>query len=1029
MKAGCRRRHLGNVLGPAAAWPASSSPPPLFPAPLLFPSSWRLRSSLSGGLALVVALLLTLGASARELPFQRAAPGTQLQDLPKTAPAPAAAAVAPGELVDAGDVYTVPGRGAVRLLRSKTQIAVRFAEGVPREDGLRAVRALRGVRPHEAAGRAVFRGGGAVEFLRSTDRTRPLEAAALRAAPAVRSAYPVLYDPKTKLRLAPTDEILARFAPGTQAAEIAAAATAAGLRLVGRVGPAALESYRFRLVHPKTADPLIVARQLAAQPRVRWAQPNFVREFQHFFTPGNPLFPQQQTLRNTGQNGALPAADVEAPAAWDQTTGHSGIVVAIIDDGVDTAHPGLRIFQNLGESGPGQATDGIDNDGNGLIDDVQGWDFADADNQPSPVGTNGHGTACAGIAAGTFGAATKTAGIAPGCTILPVKIADDTGEFTTDEIIGSAITYAAQYADVLSNSWGGGSESAFINDAIDYATVQGRGGKGCPVFFASGNGASTWYQGGGRYRLSTQGLSGAYYFSFALVKGVDVEGEDKVRIDNVCLLGSDGYTHLTSVLGDQDFEWFNPTLGNWWLFSSTGLDFWSLESDNALTGTGGFLSATSPAMASGEVAWLFAPLMQVTGQETLAFAGSISIAEDSELYVAVYEPNPTTGNLDFFGAYGPLNGVPEPDPAITYPANQPNAISVGASTDRDLRADFSQWQGALDFVAPSNGGWNDVSALDPLGAVGWTPEDFKTSFGGTSAATPLAAGIAALMLSRQPDLTALEIRTLLRQTCDQIGFEPYSNGVAPHYGHGRVNAARAVAAALPAIQVADEHIAEVAPGSTTTATLTFTLTEPTVRDVTFEYATSDDSALAGIHYTAASGIVTFPAGSTTRTFSITIQGALLTQPNRVFFVNLTAPANATLARPRAVIFITAQDSDEDGAADYWEQANEFDPADPADGPLDRDGDGQSNAAEFFAGTDPTAASDVLRITNWEKTVTGYRVRFPSVAGRVYQIEASPVLSPPKWSEVKEIQGTGAELSVEVPSPLDATHFYRVRVAR
>src|SRR5439155_16897039 len=138
------------------------------------------------------------------------------------------------------------------------------------------------------------------------------------------------------------------------------------------------------------------------------------------------------------------------------------------------------------------------------------------------------GTGTARIAAATFGAPSKTAGIAGGCTILPVKIADDSGDFTTDDIIGAALLYAAQYADVLSNSWGGGSESPYIDEAIDYAVAHGRGGKGCPVFFATGNYASTWMNGGGRVRLSTEGLNGSYYFGFYYGKNATSGGEETI---------------------------------------------------------------------------------------------------------------------------------------------------------------------------------------------------------------------------------------------------------------------------------------------------------------------------------------------------------------------------------------------------------------------------------------------------------------------------------------------------------------------
>ena len=253
--------------------------------------------------------------------------------------------------------------------------------------------------------------------------------------------------------------------------------------------------------------------------------------------------------------------------------------------------------------------------------------------------------------------------------------------------------------------------------------------------------------------------------------------------------------------------------------------------------------------------------------------------------------------------------------------------------------------------------------------------------------------------------------------------------MAAHYGSGRVNAARAVAAALPAISVADVSLPEVVPGATATATLTFHLTAPAVRDVTVHYATADDSAIAGTHYTAASGDVTFPSGSDTQTVALTINGSILTQPDLVFFVNLSAPTDATLARTRAIVVITARDSDGDGMADYWEIAHGFNPNDPSDGPLDRDGDGQSNAAEFFAGTNPDNPNDRLRITAIAKIANGFRLRFPSVLGRTYQVEESATLVSPTWSPLLEIPGTGSELQVDAVAPGGRQHFYRVRVIR
>ena len=980
-----------------------------------------------------LSIVLTLGGFAHwcsagnELEFHRAAPGTRLEDLAKAPPT--IPTLAPDELTDAGDQYVVPGHGVVRLLRSNSQVAVRFAEGVSTTRGMVSLKSSASLPPHELTGRAEFRKRGSWQFLRGLDRTKSISATALRAAANVTYAYPILVDPQTKLRMAPTDEVLASFEPKMTLPQIKALGAKVGLRLTNYVGAPEMNAYRFRLADPKRADPLRVSRDLASLPSVRWAQPNFIREMRHYFSPSNSLFGDQQTLNNTGQNGAVPHADAHATSAWDLTTGANSIVVAIIDDGVDIDHPGLRIFTNPGETGGGKDTDGVDSDGNGLIDDVHGWDFANGDNNVRPIGTNGHGTGCAGIAAGLFNAQAKTAGMAPGCTLLPVKIADDTGNFSTDQVIGEAITYAAHYADVLSNSWGGGSESPFINAAIDYAVTSGRNGKGCPAFFASGNGAGTWYQGGGRYRLSTTGLSGSYYFSFALVKGPTSAGEDTVRVDNICLLDADGYTHKTTILPDQDFEFFNADTYRWWLFSSAGAPFWSLSSDNALTGTGGFSSAASPSLTNGQIAWLFSPLFSVSGNETLAFAGSISIATDSGLYVAVYQPNAVNNNLDFVGAYGPLSGVPDTDINVTYPANYSNAIAVGASTDCDLRSDYSQYHGKLDFVAPSNGGWNDVATLDPLGNVGWTSSDYKMSFGGTSAATPLAAGIAALMLSRNPSLTATEIRNLMHNTCDKIGYDSYTNGVAEHYGYGRVNAARAVSAALPTMEIPDVSHQEVTPGTTATVTVNLTLSAPTVRNVTVSYMTADGTAVSGANYTAASGMVTIPAGATTAAINLSINGSSLAQPYLSFFVNFSNPVNAVLAKSQAVIRIRARDSDGDGMADYWEVLHGFNPNDPADGAKDRDGDGETNAQEFVAGTDPDNSTDFLHISGLEPIAGGFRIRFNSIAGRVYRVEHADSLQAPAWVTLAEVNGTGSEMQVDDTSASGTrvSQFYRLIV--
>lgn len=141
------------------------------------------------------------------------------------------------------------------------------------------------------------------------------------------------------------------------------------------------------------------------------------------------------------------------------------------------------------------------------------------------------------------------------------------------------------------------------------------------------------------------------------------------------------------------------------------------------------------------------------------------------------------------------SGVAQSTAGLSYPASNQYTVAVGASTDFGRRSDYSQYGTDLDFVAPSSGGLKDIFTTDRTGIKGDDPNNYSPYFGGTSAATPLASGVAALMLSRNPTLTSDQVRTILRQTCQKIGDDPYTNGRNEHYGSGRIDAQAAVTAA------------------------------------------------------------------------------------------------------------------------------------------------------------------------------------------------------------------------------------------
>ena len=227
-------------------------------------------------------------------------------------------------------------------------------------------------------------------------------------------------------------------------------------------------------------------------PSVRWAAPNAYQTWQRNAIPNDPRFANQWHLENTGQGGGVVDADVDIDAAWDVNAGGSAaIVVGVVDDGVATDHPDILNF-NPGEI-PG---DGIDNDGNGWVDDVAGWNFVANNNQSSYTAADPHGTAVAGVAAARGNNGLGVAGAAYNSSVLSARIFDS-DSVASDAGIAEAIYYMAgrtrdglstwRSADVVNHSWGGGSSSAAITEAFAWATLNGRQGDGVVNLVATGN--------------------------------------------------------------------------------------------------------------------------------------------------------------------------------------------------------------------------------------------------------------------------------------------------------------------------------------------------------------------------------------------------------------------------------------------------------------------------------------------------------------------------------------------------------------
>lgn len=178
-------------------------------------------------------------------------------------------------------------------------------------------------------------------------------------------------------------------------------------------------------------------------------------------TPNDPNY-------NSSSQWAL--FQINAALAWDYSTGNANVKVAIVDDAVSTTHSDLApvIWTNPGEI----PNNGIDDDNNGYVDDVTGWDAADGDNNPNPPANNwDHGTHVAGISGAATNNGNGIASIGHNLSIIPVKATNSSG-FVTHGYQGIIYAVAAG-ADVINMSWGGPGSSTTAQNIISYASNQG----------------------------------------------------------------------------------------------------------------------------------------------------------------------------------------------------------------------------------------------------------------------------------------------------------------------------------------------------------------------------------------------------------------------------------------------------------------------------------------------------------------------------------------------------------------------------
>ncbi len=217
----------------------------------------------------------------------------------------------------------------------------------------------------------------------------------------------------------------------------------------------------------ETLDKVLAAYR--SRPDVEYAERNPIISV--CVTPNDPSYADQWAL-----------SKIHAPEAWDVCRGSNEVIVAVLDTGVDYDHPDLQgnLWTNEAER---KGLPWVDDDDNGYVDDIRGYNFVSSTNDPRD--DHGHGTAITGVIAAVGNNKTDIAGVCWTVRIMPVKVLGSGGDGTAADAVPAIYYAVANGADIISGSWGGAESSNALREAIAYAHEEG-----VVVVAAAGNSGS-----------------------------------------------------------------------------------------------------------------------------------------------------------------------------------------------------------------------------------------------------------------------------------------------------------------------------------------------------------------------------------------------------------------------------------------------------------------------------------------------------------------------------------------------------------
>jgi subtilisin family serine protease len=563
-------------------------------------------------------------------------------------------------------------------------------------------------------------------------------------------------------------EVLVRYRSGVTESERTAVARAEGAQARQKLPVRGVERVKVQRGESVAAE----VRAFEDRPEVAYAQPNYLRKA--MAVPNDPRFAQQWGLHNTGQSvgGTVGSvdADIDAPEAWSLTKGSERVTVAVVDTGVSYTHGDLaaNVWRNPGEV----ADNGVDDDSNGYVDDVRGWDFSHLEDPRTglaraksndPSDAHGHGSHVAGTIGASGNNAAGVTGVNWRTKIMPVKVLNDSG-VGSDAAIAAGFTYAARNgAKIVNASLGGPGSSPVLEDAVAQSPDT-------LFVVAAGNGDED-----------------------GLADDNDVTPVAPCNIDSpnvVCVAATDGRDALTgfSNYGAESVDLAAPGMSI--LSTHPRQDVFSDNFEQPLTGrwtTGGINNSwarTTEAAASGAHSLTDSPgALYRSNTNSWARTGALATSGQNctlEVLASLW----TEAKYDYLAVEASRDGATWTELGA-YTGWGQGVISEDLSAFDGRSSTYLRFRLVSDSIINDDGVYLDDVEVSCRGA-GYRPSS------GTSMASPHVAGVAALVADRVPTASVADLRAALLDGVDRKAS--LEGKVATG---GRLNALKALLKAQP----------------------------------------------------------------------------------------------------------------------------------------------------------------------------------------------------------------------------------------